>query len=107
MYWKYAILLFLIPWYCDAKFTSFIASFQSLGHWSKNEYLEYTDNLPELKEFSVCHWEKTQFFSKELNTIWAYCHQNSENGKKDIKCFYFFSFVIFFIVYVRQSVLNH
>jgi len=80
MYCNSCILLFLVLRYCDAQFTSFIASFQSLGYWSQNEYLEYKDSLPQMKEFTVCHWEKTQFFSEQLHTIWAYCQQNSEKN---------------------------
>ena len=76
---KCSILFLLIPWYCAAKYSSFIASFQFFGHWSAKEYLEYKESLPQMSEFSVCHWEKTKFFSDRLNTIWAYCQQSSKN----------------------------
>ena len=75
-----AILLFLIPWCCESRYSSFIASFQSLGYWSEKEYLEYKENLPELNVFTVCHWEKTKFFSERINTIWAYCQHHSGNN---------------------------
>ena len=76
---KSLVLLFLVPWYSTAEYSSFIASFQSQGYWSEHEYLEYKDELPELKSFTVCHWEKTQFLSDSFNTIWAYCHHLSAN----------------------------
>ena len=79
MNWTSAIIVSLIPWHCTAKYSSFIASFQPLGDWSETEYLEYKESLPELKVFTVCHWEKTQFFSEQLHAIWAYCQQNSQN----------------------------
>ena len=76
---KSAILLFLVPWCWASQYSSFIASFQSLGHWSENEYLEYKNNLPEIKVFTVCHWVKNDFFSERFNTIWAYCQHQSKN----------------------------
>ena len=79
MNWTLLVLVFMIPRHCTSKYSSFIASFQSSGEWSENEYLEYKDSLPEMKLFTVCHWEKTQFFSERFNTIWAYCQHNFEN----------------------------
>ena len=79
MIWKSVVLLLQIPFYCASEYSSFIASFQYSGHWSEKEYLEYRDSIPESKVFTVCHWEKTQFFSERANAIWAYCRQNSEN----------------------------
>ena len=76
---KSLVLLFLVPCYSTAEYSSFIASFQSQGYWSEHEYLEYKDELPEMKSFTVCHWEKTQFLSDSFNTIWAYCHHLSVN----------------------------
>ena len=80
MNWCLLVLVFMIPRHCTSKYSSFIASFQSSGEWSENEYLEYKDILPELNMFTVCHWEKTQFFSERFNTIWAYCQHNIENN---------------------------
>ena len=78
MHLNVIILLFLGPGNFASMYYSFVAPFQSLGYWSKNEYLEYKDSIPELKEFTVCHWEKTQIFSERFNTIWAYCQRPSK-----------------------------
>ena len=64
---------------------TFIASFQSTGEWSPNEYLEYTGSIPVLKEFTSCHWERTQAFSEKMNTIWAYC-QHFSNDDWYLRC---------------------
>ena len=64
---------------------SFIASFQSSGNWSSNEYLEFVDNITELKEFTACHWEKTLSFSKSLNNVWSYCQYLSESDL-ELRC---------------------
>jgi len=63
----------------------FIASFQSSGKWSENEYLEFVDNIPELKEFTSCHWERTLTFSKKLNNVWSYCQYLSESDV-ELRC---------------------
>jgi hypothetical protein len=64
---------------------SFIPSFQSSENWSKNEYIEFVDNIPELKEFTSCHWEKTLSFSKSLNNVWSYCQFLSESDL-ELRC---------------------
>ena len=68
-----------MPLSCASTYSSFIASFHSLGYWSENEYLEYKNNFPEFKVFTACHWEKAQFFSQSFNGIWAYCQHHSQN----------------------------
>ena len=78
---SFAILLFLVPCYCNAEYSSFIASFQSLGHWLSGEYIEYKYDIPEMKVFTACHWEKIYYFSERFNTIWAYCQQNSKTNQ--------------------------
>ena len=78
----FTIILFLIPWYCNAENSSFIASFQSLGYWSSGEYIEYRYDIPEMKVFTACHWEKNIYFSERFNTIWAYCQQNSKTNQR-------------------------
>ena len=81
MNWTSAMIVSLIPWHCTANYSSFVASFQSSGDWSETEYLEYKESIPELRVFTVCHWEKNQFFSERLNTMWAYCQQNSKHNQ--------------------------
>ena len=52
---------------------SFVASFQSSGQWSENEWIEYKDKIPVLFELTACHWEKIEYFSTQINTVWTYC----------------------------------
>ena len=52
---------------------SFEIKFQTSGDWSKDQYVEYQGNIPQLKEFTSCHWEKLWYFSAVSNFIWAYC----------------------------------
>ena len=56
---------------------TFIASFQSSGKWTADEYLEYNGNIPALREFTSCHWEKAKFFSEKESLIWSYCQHFS------------------------------
>ena len=60
---------------------TFIASFQSSGKWTPDEYLEYTGNIPDLKEFTSCHWEKAKFFSEKMSAIWTYCQHFTDHDK--------------------------
>ena len=69
---------------------TFIATFQSSGKWSPDEYLEYTDNIPILKEFTACHWERTKTISEKINSVWAYCQHFSANDWY-LRCIQFFS----------------
>ena len=61
---------------------SFIASFQSSGKWSKDEWLQYTDTIPSFNEFTACHWEKIRHFSDQINTVWSYCFYLTEEDQK-------------------------
>ena len=46
---------------------------------------EFKDPLPELSEFSICHWDKPEVFSDNLNSIWNYCF--ASKGEDRIDCF--------------------
>ena len=82
----FLIVLFLLkPLLIIANESSFIASFQSSGHWSKNEFLEYNDSISELKEFTACHWEKARFFSEQYNVPWSYCQYLSHTDQIENK----------------------
>ena len=52
---------------------SFVVSFQSSGKWAKDEWIEYKDPIPSFNEFTACHWEKINYFSSQINTVWSYC----------------------------------
>ena len=64
---------------------SFIASFQSSGKWSPNEWMEYKGNIPSFFEFTACHWEKGHYFSGQINTVWSYCLYITKDDPK-MKC---------------------
>ena len=48
---------------------TFKVEFQSSGDWSKDEWLEHEGKIPQLSEFTACHWEKIIYFSQDINTI--------------------------------------
>ena len=52
---------------------SFKVSFQYDGIWSSNEWVQYKEEIPPLKEFTVCHWERLRYFSSSDTTVWTYC----------------------------------
>ena len=79
------VLVFLLNLSTVVRTSTFIAAFQTSGHWSKNEYLEYKNNIPELTEFTSCHWERASFFSERSNEIWTYCQYKSVN-ETNLRC---------------------
>ena len=52
---------------------------------SKEESAEFLGPMPDLKEFSVCHWDKPKCFNDQINHIWDYCFRTKEMEKID--CF--------------------
>lgn len=64
---------------------TFIASFQTSGEWSENEWIEYNRTIPSLAEFTACHWEKVQYFSAQINTVWSYCVYATKDDLK-LRC---------------------
>ena len=81
---KYVLIVyvFLIETsYQEKPQDAFIASFQSSGQWIPDEYLEYSGNVPALKEFTSCHWERARFFSEKMSAIWTYCHHFTDHDK--------------------------
>ena len=64
---------------------TFVASFQPdvVGpHKATNDvWLEFTNPIPESKEFTVCHWIKVRFYNlKYAGCLWSYC--TKEWGKE-------------------------
>ena len=57
--------------YCAEK--TFQVQFQSRGDWSQDEWVENEGKIPEMTEFTVCHWEKFKYLSSSYNAIWSYC----------------------------------
>ena len=48
---------------------SFQQSSSESGALSVEEWAEYTDKIPNLKEFTTCHWEYLRYFANGLNQI--------------------------------------
>lgn len=67
---KFIILSLFLP-VTNAK--RFMVHLQSSEKWSKNEWMEYKGHIPELTEFTVCHWENLRYFSSSETTVWSYC----------------------------------
>ena len=68
--------------------TSFEVILQSSGSWSKDEWIEHSGRIPELKEFTACHWEKLMYFARHSNDIWSYCILRATNKEK-LRCLQF------------------
>ena len=64
---------------------SFITSFHSSGKWNKDEWIEYKDDIPSFNEFTACHWEKIEYFSDQINTVWSYCMYLTKEDPK-LRC---------------------
>ena len=71
---------------------SFYISFQRSKNLSTEEWAEFKGDMPDLKEFTVCHWEKLSSFNDQINTIWGYCFKNK--GMEEIDCFQLMSSLI-------------
>ena len=65
---------------------SFYLSFQRSRNQSIDEWAEYKGYMPDLKEFTVCHWDKLTSFNDQISTVWGYCFKTKEMAKK-IDCF--------------------
>merc|ERR1712020_532809 len=67
--------------------STFYLSFTSSGTLLKEEWAAFLDPMPDLKKFSVCHWDKPRYFNDQLNAVWNYCIRTKE--MKKIDCFGF------------------
>ncbi len=57
---------------------SFIIPFQSLitgtDSPSTDEWIEFTNQVPNSKELTACHWIRTKYFNKYIPVnLWSYC----------------------------------
>ena len=59
--------------------SSFAISLQTSGEISINEWAKYKGVMPHLQEFTVCHWDKLEYFSDDVSSLWSYCIQNNVN----------------------------
>ena len=84
------LLIFVFRLVCLVASDNFIVSFSNPRNWSKEEWVEFTGNIPSLKEFTTCHWEKLMYFPENFTPVWSFCVQMSVENK-DIKCVGVFS----------------
>ena len=52
---------------------AFLIAFLRFRNLSTYDWAEYNGNVPHLKDFTACHWEKLDFFNKKGHYIWNYC----------------------------------
>ena len=69
--------------------SSFFLSFSKASTLSKVESAEFLEPMPDLKAFTVCHWDKPKYFNDQTNYIWNYCvhTKQMERTKQKIDCF--------------------
>ena len=69
--------------------SSFFLTFSKAGRLSKVESAEFLETMPDLKAFTVCHWDKPRYFNDQTNYIWNYCVRTEEmaNTTQKIDCF--------------------
>ena len=73
-----------IFFYAPSAAASFEMIFQSSYDWSENEMVEFNGRMPNLSEFTSCHWEKLYYFASRSSSIWSYCyHQANVQSKLD------------------------
>merc|ERR1712240_613544 len=71
MYLKTFFICLLIPnTFCQQ---SFLLAFQKSKGLSSSEWAEYNGDIPHIKAFTSCHWEKLQFFNRKSHYVWNYC----------------------------------
>ena len=70
--------------------TTFMVTLQSSGEWSKNEWIKYEGKIPQLREFTTCHWQKVMYFALDETEIWSYCFRKlqSESTLKCVQLYY-------------------
>ena len=63
--------------------------FQTKKGFSPYEWAEYKGKIPHMKAFTVCYWEKLDFFNIRAHTVWSYCTVNDD--PHDMKCLQFWA----------------
>ena len=68
---------------------TFVALFQtdikSQKAASADVWLEFSSEIPESKEFTVCHWIKIQFYNSDsVACLWSYC--TADNPEQEMIC---------------------
>ena len=68
---------------------TFVASFQNDLDGSltvsSNVWIEVLSKIPNMKEFTTCHWIKIKFYNNRIAAcLWSYCIV--QNGKQEMEC---------------------
>ncbi len=75
----------LVTCVCEEQF---VATFQegitSSDLHQDSHYMEYTGDIPQITNFTACHWMNIKYFSSELMPIWSYCFVRK--GYDDLEC---------------------
>ena len=58
-----------------------ILSFQSSGKTSIDEWAEFKGEMPHLNGITICHWDRLDYISDDVSSIWSYCTQKTTNDK--------------------------
>ena len=75
----YSLSIFL--GFIDINDASFIIAFQSSGRVSTEEWAEYKGDMPRVKDLSICHWDRIQYFNDDVSSVWSYCTQEASTSK--------------------------
>ena len=51
--------------------SSFMISFQTSDKDTTEEWAEYKEKMPSLKEFTICTWFKMQYFTEDRSCLWG------------------------------------
>ena len=78
---SWAIIYHLIQYSFCRK--SFYSSFQLAEELSKEEFVEYTGNIPHLSDFSFCYWEKLLRFNYRETSLFSFCTRNKTDVGMD------------------------
>ena len=55
-------------------------SLQSKEKLSLDTWAKYKGKIPELKEFTVCHWNIVSYFSSAIDTLWNHCYTKTKDS---------------------------
>ena len=66
---------------------SFIFIFQESSQISSDEWAEFNKDFSPIISFTVCHWEKLNFFNFRASYVWSYCILLAKES--DMECIQF------------------
>ena len=83
------LLFFVVFQICFSIQASFITSFQTNIDGSPSAtddvWLEFSNPVPESKEFTICHWIKIKYYNNDFAAcLWSYC--GIERADEEMKC---------------------